>query len=347
MGKWRSAGLIVAVFAAFGTLSFFYHYLDDRANGSLGTARLRAMTEYTGALAGLVIFFALLWLVRRYPPRRGAWKKPLLLYLAAMPLLGACNTTLILLSRMALAPMLGLTWYSYGDLWFRYPMEFSYQIILYAMMIGGILLADLYRENHRRELAAARLQQDLVRAELQNLRLQLQPHFLFNALNTISAVMYEDVGRADAMLTGLSELLRRALATGERQEVPLADELATARLYLELQQARFEQQLQVHFEVSGDTETALVPHFVLQPLLENAVHHGGGAITVRAAREAQGLALEVRDSGRATPAPAGHGIGLRNTGERLERLYGGGYRFDFGPLPEGGFRARLWLPLRA
>ncbi|MGH9518187.1 MAG: histidine kinase, partial [Terriglobales bacterium] len=231
MARWRSATVIIAVFAAFGTLSFSYHYLDDRANGFAGTARLRAMTEYTGAFAGLVIFFALLWLVRRYPVRRGAWHKSLLLYLGAMPLLGACNTTLILLSRKALAPLLGLAHYSYGDLWFRYPMEFSYQIILYVMMIGGILLADLYRENYRRELAAARLQQELARSELQNLRLQLQPHFLFNALNTISAVMYEDVSRADAMLTGLSELLRRALATSETQEVPLADELATARLY--------------------------------------------------------------------------------------------------------------------
>lgn len=346
MARSRSAGIVIAVFAAFGTLSFFYHYLDDRANGYAGTARLRAMTEYTGALAGLVIFFALLWLVRQYPPRRGAWKGPLLLYFGAMPLLGACNTTLILLARRVAAPLLGLHGYSYGDLWFRYPMEFSYQIVLYVMMIGGILLADQYRENHRRELAAARLRQELAQAELQNLRLQLQPHFLFNALNTISAVMYEDVKRADAMLTGLSELLRRALAAGERQEVPLADELATARLYMDLQQARFENQLEVRFEVSPGAEAALVPHFVLQPLLENAVHHGGGLITVRAGREAEGLALEVRDSGRATPVAPGHGIGLRNTRERLERLYGAAHGFEFGPLPEGGFRARLWLPAR-
>jgi len=336
------------VTVALGTLSFLYHYLDDRANGIFGTARLRAMTEFTGAAAAAVVFVAVYWMVRRWPARRAEWRKPLALYAVALPVLGAANTTLLLVSRKILAPMVGLPGYSYGDLWYRYPMEFSYQIVIYAVMIGGLMLVDAYRENERRE-------RDLARAELQNLRLQLQPHFLFNALNTISAVMYEDVGRAEGMLQELSGLLRRSLAaaSGGAQEVPLAEELDAARQYLAIQQARFEDRLKVDFEVEAGTEQAMVPHFLLQPLIENAVRHGGGTITVRAARERAGLALEVRDTGRSEAVAAaavggsGHGIGLPNTAERLRRLYGEAQRFEFGPLPGGGFRAAIEVPFKA
>ncbi|HUX68331.1 MAG TPA: histidine kinase [Terriglobales bacterium] len=352
LSRRQAVGLGIAVFSLVGLLSFFYHYLDDRADGVLGTARFRALTEFTGAYSAGLLFLLVLPLVRRYPLRRGAWGKPLALYLAALPLFSAAHTTLMLLSRDALSPLLGLGRYDYGDLWFRYPMEFANQITIFVVMIGTVWLTDLYRDNRRRELAAARLQEELARAELANLRLQLQPHFLFNTLNTISAAMYEDVERADAMLARLGELLRHSLAEAPpAEEVPLARELETSRLYLEIMQARFEGRLRVRYAIAAGTEAALVPPFLLQPLLENALRHGGGEaggeIALAARREGDALVLEVADGGGGGAAPAGLGLGLGHTAQRLQRLYGDRHQFQAGARPEGGFAVRLRLPFRA
>ncbi|HVA63023.1 MAG TPA: histidine kinase [Terriglobales bacterium] len=355
LSRRQALALGFAIFSLSGLLSFFYHYLDDRAWGRLGTAPSRALEEFTGAYTAGLLFILVLTLVRRYPLRRGAWRKPLAIYLAALPLFSVAHTTLMLISRDTLAPLLGLGRYNYGDLWYRFPMEFANQITIYSMMIGTVWLTDLYRDNRRRELAAARLQEELARAQLANLRLQLQPHFLFNTLNTISAVMYEDVERADAMLARLSELLRHSLAEASpADEVPLARELETSRLYLDIMQARFEGRLQVRYAITPEAEAALVPHFLLQPLLENAIRHGGGqeggAIAVVARREGEALVLEVVDGGRAGTgggeSGGGLGIGLGNTSQRLQRLYGDSHRFQAGARGEGGFAVKMSLPFR-
>src|SRR6185437_4768517 len=286
--RWRPPLLILAVFSAIGTLSCFYHFFDDRARAITGTFPMRALEEYTGAYALALLFPLVAWVARRWPLRRGARLRALGAYLIALPIFGAAHTTLMLISRTLLAPVLGLGAYNYGELRWRYPMEFGNQVIAFAVMIGAVWAWDNFQENRRRELTAARLREELTRAQLDNLRLQLQPHFLFNALNTISQAMYESVERADAMLARLSELLRHAV------EVAVAD----------------------------DAAAALVPPFLLQPLLENAVRHGGGTVALRAERHDGELWLEVCNALRPTPAAlSGHGVGLTNTRERLEHLY--------------------------
>lgn len=337
-----------AAFTAVGTLSFFYHFLDDRARGITGTAGTRALEEYSGAYAAALLFVGVVWMARRWPLRRQRWHSPLTLYLLALPVFGAVFTTLMLESRELLSPLLGLGPYNYGDLWWRYPMEFANQVMVYAVMLGAIVLRDLYQENRRRELTAAALRSQLAQAQLEQLRLKLQPHFLFNTLNLISAVMYEDVARADAMLTRLSDLLRHTLEASDASgAVALDHELETCRLYTEIMQARFEHGLQITYRVDPDAGRARVPQFLLQPLVENALRHGGGSVLVSASRQGADLTLEVCDSGAAslTSTEGGFGLGLSTTGQRLQQLYGTAHAFSFGPEPEGGFAVRMRFPL--
>ncbi|MGH9413119.1 MAG: sensor histidine kinase [Terriglobales bacterium] len=353
MRRWWQARWVLGLgaFTLIGTLSFFYHYLNDRAVGATGTAGARALEEYTGAYAAGLAFIGVVWMARRWPLRRGAWRKPVFLYLGALPVFGVVCTTLMLESRDLLSPLLGMGAYHYGDLWWRYPMEFANQVMVYAVMVGWICLRQLYIDNREHERQTAELKQRLTEAQLEQLRLRLQPHFLFNTLNTISAVMYEDVGRADAMLTRLSTLLRHTLEASETAagEVTLGHEIETCRLYSGLMQARFEQGLEVAYDITPAAEAARVPQFLLQPLLENAMRHGGGRIRVRAEAEGKQLRIEVSDTGREAMAAAadasGHGIGLASTGQRLQQMYGPGHSFQFGPAAGGGFSVRMRLPL--
>ncbi|TAN22795.1 MAG: hypothetical protein EPN33_07655 [Acidobacteria bacterium] len=390
MRRWAQARWIAgfAAFTLIGTLSFFYHYLDDLKSGVTGTAGVRALEEFTGAYTAALLFLAVVWMVRRWPLREGRaedpgapgpaerqagvndtvrrlraqprqaprpstirhrWRKSLAVYFLALPFFGAVFTTLMLQSRDLLSPILGMGPYQNGELGLRYLMEFANQISIYLTMVGAVCLFDLYRENRRRELVSAELREKLAQAQLEQLRLRLQPHFLFNTLNTISAAMYEDVDRADAMLTRLSALLRHTLEapTEGSGEVSLAHEIETCRLYTEIMQARFEHGLAVRYEVEPAAEASSVPQFLLQPLVENAVRHGGGQILVRASIDHGRLALEVSNSARAAAAAAGHGLGLSSTTQRLQQTYGPAHTFRFGPEPGGGFAVRMLLPLSA
>ena len=199
---------------------------------------------------------------------------------------------------------------------------------------------------------ADRLEEELARAEVRQLQLQLQPHFLFNALNTISSTMYEDVDAADRMLTELSDLLRFSLSTSRDAEVPLEMELELVGKYVALLTARFGDRLVVVHEVDEAAHAVLVPAMVLQPLVENAIRHGrlsrdGQArVTIRARMTPSGLALAVLDDGGEAPVTtAGGGVGLPAIRRRLELIHGTAASFSAGPVP-GGYAASLLVPAR-
>jgi LytS/YehU family sensor histidine kinase len=210
-----------------------------------------------------------------------------------------------------------------------------------------------YRE---RELHASQLAAQLAQAELQALRMQLHPHFLFNTLHTVSALMHKDVELADDMLSRLGDLLRRTLDTAQAQEVPLQQELEFIQTYLEIEQARLGSRLHVRFETEPETLDVLVPNLILQPLVENAVRHGiaprleGGRLVVRARRESDRLELEVEDDGPGLPADFAdrprEGLGLANTRARLAALYGPAHQFELASVPPRGLRVVLRLPFR-
>jgi two-component system LytT family sensor kinase len=182
----------------------------------------------------------------------------------------------------------------------------------------------------------------------------LQPHFLFNTLNTISSVMYEDVRIADRMITRLSDLLRLSLEQGAAQEVTLEREIEFLRLYVETMKARFEERLNVEVEADAETRRALVPPLLLQPLVENSIRHGADPesstvdVRVSARRDNGTLFLEVRDHGPGLSdgrdTTFHKGIGLSNTAERLERLYGGSHRMGLRNARDGGLVVTLEVP---
>ena len=222
-----------------------------------------------------------------------------------------------------------------------------YWLIVAAAHVERLVRAA--RERDRRQLL---LEAQLADARLQTLRAQLQPHFLFNALNTISVLMHEDVDTADRILLQLSGLLRRSLDGSETAEVTLGEEIDFLERYLRIEQARFGERLNYRLLVPDHMRAARVPTLILQPLVENALNHGiasragPGHVAVEAHRDGDMLVLSVSDDGRGLPQATTERIGLSNTRARLHLLYADRQRFEVRNSDEGGVVARIELPWR-
>ena len=340
-----------ALTTALGLLSFAYYWLDDVARGGNETPLAPLIEEVTGAWIILLLAPAGIWLARRYPPRPHV---SMLAHVGGLLVLSAAGTTWNWGIRSLLFPLFGLGAYDYGRMPLRYLMELPKAAIIYVLMLAFVTLVDRYRAARERELRVATLEAGLARAQLQNLHAQLQPHFLFNALNTISSVMYDDVPRADRMMASLSELLRASLRASQAQEHPLAEELAVLDRYLDLMRARFGERLVVEVDAEEGMEAVLVPAMILQPIVENAMQHGTppppepARIAVRARRGEGRITLEVEDNGPGLDAapPLGRGVGLTNTADRLRALYGDAQSLSFHDVPGGGLLVRMTMPCR-
>ena len=223
-------------------------------------------------------------------------------------------------------------------------------IATYATNWQERLATSFSRATEEREQLEARL----ARAQLQSLRLQLHPHFLFNTLNTINALIGTDRRAAERVISGLSELLRMSLSSASEQEVTLARELELLAHYIEIQQIRFQDRLTVRFQIDPEARSALVPNLMLQPLVENAIRHGiapraaPGHVVVTARRKGDRLELSVVDDGVGETAGTEHrdGVGLGNTRARLLSLYGTDHRFEAGTPSTGGFLVTVEIPYR-
>jgi sensor histidine kinase YesM len=216
---------------------------------------------------------------------------------------------------------------------------------------------DYYREVRTRETQTAQLETKLVEAQLQALQRQLHPHFLFNTLHAISALVHRDPDKADEMIERLSDLLRLTLDKVGVQEVTVGEELEYLRAYLDIEQVHFGNRLEVSYHIDAGTLDALVPNLILQPIAENAIRHGlapragKGQLSIEVMRRADRLLLRVADNGRgmsaASLSAADHGVGITNTRARLERLYRDAASLDFEPRAGGGLIVTMELPFRS
>ena len=290
------------------------------------------------------------WIVRRWPLDRRHVFKPLAVYVAA--------TAVFVVGKFALYAPLANALRDDDDrvVTLRSSLAggFITENVAFWCVLGIVLAVEYYRRIREQELRAAQLVAELSDARLDALAAQLHPHFLFNTLQGISTLIHRDPPAADAMLARLSELLRRTLRRGGGHEIPLAQELELLRLYIGIVESRFADRLVVTFDVAPGLDDALVPHFILQPLVENALHHGiarragAGRVEIAASRAGDELVLAVTDDGPAqgasTPAPLTEGIGLSNTRRRLAQLYGADQRLEIEALDGGGFRVAVRLP---
>jgi two-component system LytT family sensor kinase len=307
--------------------------------------------EVTGVLAAWVALPIPLTAVENAPHPRGHWLRFLGLHLGAFVLFETLQLTLMLGSRHLLYPLLGWGPYLYGPWSLRLPMEVQKILIPYLGIALGYALYLAWKRRQVATLHAARLATELKEARLQALTGQLNPHFLFNVLNTVSSLMYEDLARTDRLLADLGQVLRASLeAHGPTWS--LAEERAHTERFVALLAARFGDRLALRWELEPGLERAEVPRFALQLLVENAVKHnqdrpGPLELRLRVRREAETLVLEAEDTGRgfATPSPArGAGLGLRHLEQALGLLHGAAARLERGTGPEGGARVRLVLP---
>jgi signal transduction histidine kinase len=301
----------------------------------------------------------ILMVARRFPLEKGVWLRSLPVHILALVVLTVAHIGLFEWVRMSLShimwtPVKPISWWSkVGE---TILANFDFEMIAYWAIVGAYSAVRYHGEAQERALKASRLDAQLAEAQLQALQRQLHPHFLFNTLNAISALMHRDVEAADQMLSRLSDLLRIALDQRGQQEVALKDELEFLQKYLEIEQARFGDRLTVEFSIDPETLDAQVPNLILQPLVENSIRHAvavriePGHIAVKARRVEDALELTVRDNGPGMPpgrlASPARGLGLSNTRSRLERLYGAAQHLTFAEPPGGGLIVTVSLPFR-
>lgn len=298
-----------------------------------------------------------LWLRRRFPIERNMLRKALPVHLIAVLALSLAHAVVgLVLTQLIMVGGLDFSMLPLrlAALWL---FDLPFCALFYGMVLGIGSALEYYRQFRERELRASQLETQLAQAQLQMLKMQLHPHFLFNTLNGITGLVRDnDNAAAVQMLVGLSDLLRQTLDNSGKQEVRLDEELEWLELYLKLQQMRFSDRLQVRIEAQPEALSVLVPNLITQPLVENAIRHGlanraaPGLVLLTAQRTGERLELVVSDDGVGLPEhwrlETRQGLGLANTVARLRQLFGTDFDLTIQNRQQGGVEARLSIPWR-
>ena len=294
-----------------------------------------------------------LWLSRSFRIEGGKRFKRLSIHVLA--------SVVFILLQVFLFTVVSIPFGWYSDLttfWNRYFLLILNFTPSNVMFYWGIIVIEhalnYYQKLQERELRASQLEAQLAQAQLQVLKMQLHPHFLFNTLNAISALIRESPDEADEMVSRLGDLLRMTLETAGLQEVPFKKELEFLKHYLDIEQTRFQDRLKVEMAIEPDTLDGLVPSMILQPLVENSVRHGvasrpeGGCIKIKAWRHHSLLRLEVEDDGPGLSGdtPPKERVGLTNTRARITNLYGDEHGLRLRHAAGGGLVVSLSIPFR-
>lgn len=361
-GKAKSARLkwavIVGFWTFFGLLNGTQLYLGLRMENFPVSAWRVFATDLFGWWPWILATPIVLALGRRFPLERGNWWRVAPVHLVACLVISSVHLAAFTYANFLIRPFgpprapenflqsfLG-----------RATSQFHIDLLIYAATLGVGYAVSYYLRFREREFRAAQLETQLAQAQLQTLKMQLQPHFLFNTLNGIAGLVRDSRNKAAVdMLVGLSDLLRYTLENAGKHEVPLKEELEFLELYLDIQQMRFSDRLTIEMQIEPEVLDALVPNLILQPLVENAIRHGvsrraaAGVVGVTARRDDGLLRIRIYDDGpglKRDEVDGAHveGVGLSNTRARLAQLYGDRQKFSLAERAGGGVEAVLVFP---
>ena len=354
--RWRGILAGFVLWTLYGALSaWISHYQRSFSKRPLswGDALF-----YEGSWAYIlgILSIGVIWAAERFRLERPKVLRNLFILLLCNSCYAASATGLIMLLELASG------YYTNPVTLSSYFMAFNYElqdtVPLFWVVVFLHYAVDYYRRYQRGLVEASDLNAQLAHAQLQALKMQLHPHFLFNTLHAISELIHEDPHAAEQMVIGLSQLLRLSLDTSSMVETPLQQELRFIQLYLDIEKMRFDDRLQISMDIDPEVRDAMVPSLILQPLLENAIKHGiskrpgQGQVSVCAHKDNDFLVISVRDNGAGyemnhdSGLPQREGIGLSTTRARLQKLYGSKQSFHFVKRAETGAEASIRLPLR-
>jgi two-component system LytT family sensor kinase len=353
--KW---GLIFGFWNALGFLYSTQVYFENSNETRNISFWLLFCWQLFGYWYGWFLFTpCILWLGTKFPLERNSWQKNGLIHTAFLIILLITHSFWYVLLGIVTNPYHIQQKYDEvgGYLQYRITHQFYIELMFYVMILGVGNAFDYYRRFREREFRATQLESQLAVSQLQVLKMQLHPHFLFNTLNAITALVRGQNNKAAVkMLVGLSDLLRYTLQSADQQEVPLSEEIEFLKLYLDLQQMRFSDRLEVEMHIDPNSLEINVPNLILQPLVENSIRHGlsqqvsAGFIRIKTRCANGKLQVKIYDNGRGLPEnwilENNEGIGLANIRERLRQLYGDDYRFDLRNQKSGGVEATLEIP---
>jgi hypothetical protein len=353
--RWLRAFFVIGVWTLFGvflasqsTLAF------SRRDKPFSWERI-LLVEMAFAYIWAALTPPVLWLARRFPIERGRLPLSLTVHVLASVVIG--------FATRAFRDMMFVYFVSGYDgalpwtkLFFNGYLFFDYGTLLYWLMLLISYATNYYRRYRVGEIRATKLEAQLAQAQLHALRMQLQPHFLFNTLHSISALVHKDPQAADKMIARLGDFLRLTLDSAGTQEVSLHQELEFLKSYLDIERIRFKHRLNIEMNIEPQTLEARLPNLILQPIVENAIRHGiaprtdAGRIEIAARRYNGALQVQITDNGPGLAANGDsgrivkEGVGLANTQARLQQLYGSGSRLDLANTARGGLSVTLEIP---
>lgn len=351
--RWGKIATVIGLWAAFGTYSALQTHYRSSFRPEPFTWGHSLYIELTYALSGAILTPFIFFTAQRFRlERKPHWRNILIHILAAT----VFSSSAKILWDVFVQPSKG--WirggFSVNKLLLSIDAGFDYGVGLYWLVVLLLYAVEFYQRYEIGLVNASRLQTQLVQAQLDSLKMQLHPHFLFNTLHTISALVHEDPEAAERMIAQLSEMLRFSLDNAGMHEVQLSAELHFLDLYLAIEQIRYAERLRVQFDIDPQTRDALVPNLVLQPLVENAIRHGiapkmaGGEIFITSARQNGNLIIRIVDNGAGLHSDGvtvcKAGVGLSATRGRLERMYGRAQSLVLRDLVTGGVEARVVMP---
>ena len=352
--------IIVAVWTMLGLIWVGPTYFEVEAEG-MGHSAWRIFTwGILTYLAWAPLTPVIVWLARKFSLVGETWRRSLAVHVPAFLVISAVHTAVATVIFSTIQPFDNMG-ESPTDFWTRFfsrlKGQFVPDLLIYGGVIGISYALDYYRKYREREFLATRLEAQLAQAQLESLRMQLHPHFLFNTLNGIVGLVRDNKNQAAVgMLVGLSDLLRHTLDHSSKHEVELREEIDFIKLYLSIQEMRFSDRLRIYFDIHPGTTRALVPNLILQPLAENALRHGiarsadSGVVGISSAVVDGQLRLTVYDDGAGLPddwqLKGSAGIGLANTAARLQQLYDDDHQFDIRNRPAGGVEVVIVIPLK-